>query len=31
MKCYVSDDIEGFCGVAGIFLKEKVSVKKVVI
>ncbi len=31
MKCFVSDDVEGFSKSAGIFLKEKVSVKKVVL
>jgi len=29
MSCYLSDDVEGFRAAAGIFLKEKVSVKKV--
>lgn len=29
LKCYVSDDPEGFKRTAGIFLKEKIEVKKV--
>jgi glutamate racemase len=31
IKCYLSDDVEGFRKVAGIFFKEKVSIKKVVL
>ncbi|MFC1644152.1 glutamate racemase [Candidatus Omnitrophota bacterium] len=31
MKCFVSDDVKGFRNVAGMFLKEKISVKKVVL
>ena len=30
-RYYVSDDVEGFSRVSGIFLKEKINVKKVVI
>jgi len=29
MKCFVSDDAEGFRRIAGMFLKEKINVKKV--
>jgi glutamate racemase len=31
MNCFVSDDVEDFRGMAGIFLREKVGVKKVVL
>ena len=31
MKCYVSDDPEGFRKIAGIFLKKKIKVSKVVL
>lgn len=31
LKCFVSDDAENFRSISGIFLKEKVSVKKVVL
>lgn len=31
VKCFVSDDAEGFKKTAGIFLREKISVKKVVL
>lgn len=31
MSCFVSDDVDGFRNMAGIFLREKVGVKKVVL
>jgi len=31
MSCFVSDDVDGFRDMAGIFLREKVGVKKVVL
>lgn len=31
MKCYVSDDVEGFRRHAGLFLREKIDVKKAVL
>jgi glutamate racemase len=31
IKCFVSDDVEGFRRNAGIFLKSKIEVKKAVL